>query len=101
MGIAILFVLIGHCIQYGSGANFLNDELYWDNSVMKTVNRIVMWEKVVKYMGDSTSFYVVTIIIMLHFILTLVEMVVMALLCAAVKSLIEQSKIAAKRLIAS
>lgn len=35
------------------------------------------------------------------FMLTLVEMVVMTLLCAAVKRLIKQSKIAAKRLIAS
>lgn len=36
-GIAILLVLIGHCVQYGSGACFLNEGLYWENWVMKII----------------------------------------------------------------
>lgn len=36
-GNAILLVLIGHCVQYGSGAVFLSNELYWDNGIMKTI----------------------------------------------------------------
>lgn len=36
-GVAILLVLIGHCIQYGSGAIFLKEELYWENIVMKII----------------------------------------------------------------
>lgn len=36
-GIAILCVIYGHCLQYGSGADFLQQELYWDNVVMKII----------------------------------------------------------------
>lgn len=36
-GIAIILMLIGHCIQYGSGSVFLIDELYWENAVMKVI----------------------------------------------------------------
>lgn len=36
-GIAIIFVLIGHCIQYGSGEEFLNSGAYWDNMTMKVI----------------------------------------------------------------
>lgn len=36
-GIAIILVLVGHCIQYGSGATYLNNGLYWENAVMKTI----------------------------------------------------------------
>lgn len=36
-GIAILSVLYGHCLQYGSGVTFLQQELYWDNTVMKLI----------------------------------------------------------------
>lgn len=36
-GVAILLVLIGLCIQYGSGAIFLKEELYWENIVMKII----------------------------------------------------------------
>lgn len=36
-GIAILLVLVGHCIQYGSGASFLDNGDYWNNIVMKII----------------------------------------------------------------
>ena len=36
-GAAILLVLVGHCVQYGSGALFLDEGLYWDNWVMKAI----------------------------------------------------------------
>lgn len=36
-GIAILLVLVGHCIQYGSGASFLENGEYWNNIVMKVI----------------------------------------------------------------
>lgn len=36
-GIAILLVLVGHCIQYGSGADFLENGEYWNNIVMKVI----------------------------------------------------------------
>lgn len=36
-GIAIILMLVGHCIQYGSGSVFLIDELYWENAVMKVI----------------------------------------------------------------
>ena len=34
-GIAIILVLIGHCIQYGNGEAYLNPGLYWDYLMMK------------------------------------------------------------------
>lgn len=36
-GIAILLVLVGHCVQYGSGAAFLESSAYWNNIVMKVI----------------------------------------------------------------
>lgn len=36
-GIAIILVLYGHSLQYGSGGTFLNDGLYWENPVMKCI----------------------------------------------------------------
>lgn len=36
-GIAILLVLVGHCVQYGSGAAFLENDEYWNNIVMKVI----------------------------------------------------------------
>ena len=36
-GIAILLVLVGHCVQYGSGAAFLENGEYWNNIVMKVI----------------------------------------------------------------
>ena len=36
-GVAIMLVLIGHCVQYGSGATFLESGAYWDNTVMKVI----------------------------------------------------------------
>ena len=36
-GIAILCVIYGHCLQYGSGSAFLQQELYWDNIWMKVI----------------------------------------------------------------
>ena len=36
-GIAIILVLVGHCVQYGSGASFLEDGEYWNNIVMKVI----------------------------------------------------------------
>ena len=36
-GICILFVLLGHCFEYGNGVAFLSNGLYWDNPLMKTI----------------------------------------------------------------
>lgn len=36
-GIAIIFMLFGHSLQYGTGSEFLEDELYWANSIMKLI----------------------------------------------------------------
>ena len=36
-GIAILLVLVGHSIQYGSGVSFLDNGDYWNNIVMKII----------------------------------------------------------------
>lgn len=36
-GIAIIFVIIGHCIQYGSGSQFYLQELYFSNSLFKFI----------------------------------------------------------------
>ena len=44
---------MGRCVQYDSSATFLNDGMYWNNNVMKTVNWIVMRERVVACMKDS------------------------------------------------
>lgn len=34
---AIICVVLGHCIQYGSGAHYLEDSLYFDNLVFKII----------------------------------------------------------------
>lgn len=36
-GIAIFLVVFAHCLQYGNGAEFLNDGLYWENTIMKVI----------------------------------------------------------------
>ena len=36
-GFAIILVVFGHCIQYGSGNVFLSEELYWDNWLYRTI----------------------------------------------------------------
>ena len=36
-GIAIILVVFGHCIQYGSGLNYLNNELFFDNWLFKFI----------------------------------------------------------------
>lgn len=36
-GIAIILVVFGHCIQYGSGDTFYNTESYFDNLVFKAI----------------------------------------------------------------
>lgn len=36
-GVAILLVLFGHCLQYGSGTSFLESEAYWNNAVLKLI----------------------------------------------------------------
>lgn len=36
-GIAIFLVVFAHCLQYGNGATFLNDGLYWENIIMKAI----------------------------------------------------------------
>lgn len=36
-GIAILLVLVGHCVQYGSGAAFFENADYLDNIIMKVI----------------------------------------------------------------
>jgi fucose 4-O-acetylase-like acetyltransferase len=41
-GIPILLVVLGHCIQYGSGAAFFNNEAYFDNVVFKLIYSIHM-----------------------------------------------------------
>lgn len=41
-GVAIVCVIYGHCLQYGSGTAFLEQELYWDNVVMKAIYRFHM-----------------------------------------------------------
>lgn len=34
---AILLVVVGHCIQYGSGQNYLKEELFFDNILFKFI----------------------------------------------------------------
>lgn len=36
-GIAIFCVIYGHCLQYGSGTIFLQQEAYWNNFIMKVI----------------------------------------------------------------
>lgn len=36
-GAAILCVIYGHCLQYGSGVAFFQQGLYWDNPVMQAI----------------------------------------------------------------
>jgi len=36
-GIAIILVILPHCIQYGSGQSFQNDCLFYDNSIFKFI----------------------------------------------------------------
>lgn len=36
-GITIIFVIYGHCLQYGSGSSFLEQGLYWENEIMKVI----------------------------------------------------------------
>lgn len=36
-GILIFLVILGHCIQYGSGATYLNKELFWENKIFQWV----------------------------------------------------------------
>ena len=36
-GIAILLVIIAHCIQFGSGQEYLRNELFFDNSIFKFI----------------------------------------------------------------
>lgn len=36
-GIAIILVVIGHCIQYGSGESFLKEEAFFDNFIFKFI----------------------------------------------------------------
>lgn len=36
-GVAIFLVIYGHCLQYGSGAAFLQQGVYWENGVMKVI----------------------------------------------------------------
>ena len=34
---AIILVVIGHCIQYGAGKNFLQEKLFFDNNIFKII----------------------------------------------------------------
>lgn len=36
-GVAIIFVVLGHCIQYGSGSKYLGGLLFFDNTVFKII----------------------------------------------------------------
>ena len=36
-GVAIILVIIGHCIQYGSGSNYFSQEMYYSNGLFKFI----------------------------------------------------------------
>lgn len=36
-GVAIILVVVGHCIQYGSGQDYLKGELSFDNNLFKLI----------------------------------------------------------------
>ena len=100
--------MIVHSVQ----VTYLNDGMYWDNVVMKTINWILMWERVVEYIGKTLSTFIFCLPICVdiacgykkitfNFMLTLIETVIVALLCDAVARLIKCSKIFAKWLTVS
>lgn len=40
-GIAVILVVVGHSIQFGSGQDFLKNALYWNNSVFHSFIRFI------------------------------------------------------------
>lgn len=41
-GVAIILVVFGHSLQYGSGKVFFTEELYWENLIMKSIYSLHM-----------------------------------------------------------
>lgn len=41
-GIAIILVVFGHCIQYGSGILFITNEDYYDDVIFKLIDSFQM-----------------------------------------------------------